>query len=284
MPTAPLSNAPRRPKRLSCVGALAVSASVLVGASAADAQDLSQLGSIEVFGWRLSNARLGAGVVPDYLGSNDYRFAPSGSVSFARKGEEQGAWGAPDDGVSVGLVGRQALSAGVVGRWRSGRGDEDDLRGLEKVDGAIEAGGFVNWWPADWLRVRSEARYAFGGYEGWAADFGADALLRTGRWVLSAGPRLGWADNNFTAAYFSVSPTDAARSPLGIHAFAADGSFWYPGALASAEYRVSRFWSVTAVGQYRHLTGDAANSPIVADLGSDSQFRASLSVTYAFAP
>src|SRR5205085_12179368 len=105
-----------------------------------------------------------------------------------------------------------------------------------------------------------------------------------GPWVLSAGPRLTWADDEFTRTYFDISPVEAARSPFGIHPFAAGGSFWYPGVLASAEYHVSRYWSVTAVGQYRRLTGDAADSPVVADLGSRDQYGVSLSVTYAFAP
>jgi MipA family protein len=270
--------------RLSRVGALAASAGVLLAASAASAEDASAPGSIAVFGWYLSNARVGAGVEPDYMGSNDYRFAPSGSVSFARKGAAPGAWGAPDDGFSVGLVGDKALSAGLVGRWRSGRGDDDDLQGFEKIDGVVEAGGFVNWWAADWLRFRGEARHALGGYDGWAVDLGADAVIRTGPWVLSAGPRLSWADDAFTRTYFGVTPTEAALSPFGIPAFAAGGEFWSPGVVASAEYHVSRFWSLTAVGQYRRLTGDAADSPLVADLGSKDQFSASLSVTYTFAP
>ena len=270
--------------RLTSAGALAATAFVLLTATAALADEFSPPGGISVFGWYLSNARVGAGAEPDYMGSNDYRFAPSGSVSFARKGEGPGAWGAPDDGFSVGLVGGKALSAGLVGRWRSGRGDDDDLQGFNKIDGAVEAGGFVNWWLADWLRVRGEVRHAIGGYDGWTVDLGADAVIRTGPWVLSAGPRLSWADDAFTRTYFGVTPTEAARSPFDIQPFAAEGSFWSPGVVTSAEYRISRFWSVTAVGQYRRLTGDAADSPLVADLGSKDQFSASLSVTYRFAP
>jgi outer membrane protein len=257
---------------------------VLLAASSAHGEEFSPPGGVTVFGWYLSNGRIGAGVEPDYLGSNDYRFAPSGSVSFSRKGDQPGPWGAPDDGFSVGLVGDKTRSAGLVGRWRSGRGDDGDLRGLDNVDGALEAGGFAYWWPAGWLRVRGEVRHGLGGHDHWSADLGADAVERTGPWVLSVGPRLAWADDDFTRIFFGVTPAEAARSPLGIAPFAAGGSFWSPGALASAEYRVNRFWSFTAVGQYRRLTGDAADSPLVAGLGSRDQFSASLSVSYAFVP
>lgn len=264
-----------------CAGA---AASLLLATSPAFAEDASPQRGFTVFGWYLSNAHVGVGVEPDYLGSNDYRFAPSGSVSFARRGDKPGPWSAPDDGLSVGLVGDTTLSSGLVGRWRYGRNNDHDLRGLDKIDGTVEGGGFVNWWPASWLRVRGEVRHGIGGHDKWSADLGGDAVGRTGSWVLSVGPRLTWADDGFTSLFFGVTPPEAARSALGIRPFAARGSFWSPGVLASAEYRVNRSWSVMAVGGYRRLTGDAARSPLVADLGSRDQFRASLSVTYAFAP
>lgn len=265
-------------------GALAATASVLLTAPAASAEDFSPPGGVTVFGWYLSHARIGLGVEPDYLGSNDYRIAPTGSISFARHGAGQSGFAAPDDGFSVGLLGDQTLSAGLVGRWRSGRGNDHDLRGFDKIDGTVEAGGFVNWWAADWLRVRGEVRHGIGGHDNWSADLGADAVGRTGSWVLSVGPRLAWADDDFTRTYFAVTPIEAARSPFGIQPFAPGGAYWAPGVLASADYHLSRSWRVTAVGEYRRLTGDAADSPLVAVLGSKDQFHASLSVTYAFAP
>ena len=271
--------------RLTWTAALAAAACVVLGFAAAFAEEFSPPGGVTVFGWYLSKASVGLGVEPDYLGSNDYRFAPSGSVSFARKGAEPGAWGAPDDGFSVGLVGDKTLSAGLVGRWRSGRGDDHDLRGFDKIDGTVEAGGYVNWWPADWLRVRGEVRHGVGGHDSWSADLGADAVGRTGSWVLSVGPRLSWAETAISPTPISdVTPTDAARSPLGLQPVAAGGAFGSPGALASAEYRLSRTWSYMGVAEYRRLTGDAADSPIVAKLGSRDQFSASLTVRYAFLP
>jgi len=264
------------------IGMIAALGLALLAASPAAAQDRDAQGRLTVFGWSLTGARIGMSFEPDYLGSNDYRLAPTGSLSLSRHEVGEPRFGAPDDGLSVSLVGDDALSAGLVGRWRSGRDNKNDLRGFERVGGTVEGGGFVNWWPADWLRVRGEVRHGVGGHVNWAADLGADAVERSGAWVLSAGPRLAWADDRFTRSYFQVTPLDAARSPLGVQAFAPSGSFWSPGALASAEYRVSKHWSLTAVGEYHRLTGDAADSPIVARLGSKDQYGASLSVRYAF--
>ena len=248
---------------------------------AAPARAQESIEDMTFFGWALSNVRLGVRVAPDYMGSDDYRLLPSGSLNLYRRGTDPG-FGAPDDGVSIGLVGDRTLSAGFSGRWRSGRDNDHDLRGFDKVDGTVEAGAFVASWPADWLRLRAEVRHGFGGHDSWVADFKADAVALRGPWSVSIGPRLSWADDDFTRTYFSVGPAEAARSPYGVMAYAPDGAAVSAGALASAEYRFARRWSVTGSIDYRRILGDAADSPIVVDLGSRDQFNTSVSVRYWF--
>jgi len=257
----------------------------LMAALPAAAQDDSSQGYMSFLGWSLTSARVGVSVEPDYLGSNNYRVGPTGSLSFSRHPGERSKFSAPDDGFNLGLAGGDMLSAGLVGRWQPGRNNHaHDLRGFDDVGGTVEAGGFVNWWAGDWLRVRGEVRHGIGGHVDWAADLGVDAVARTGDWIFSAGPRLSWADDRFTRSYFEVSPLEAARSPFAIQPFAPHGSFWSPGALATAEYRVSKSWSFALDGAYRRLTGDAVKSPIVAKLGSKDQLSTTLSVRYAFGP
>ena len=234
-------------------------------------------------GWSLNNIRVGLRVAPDYIGSDDYRLQPSGSLTLYRRGTEP-AYGAPDDGLSLGLAGGRRVSFGVSSRWRPGRDNDHDLRGFDKVDWAVEAGGFVNLWPTDWIRIRGEVRRGFNGHNGWVADLGADVIGRKGSWVFSAGPRLTWVDDKFTRTYFSVSPDEAARSPFGITPYAPRNGSTAAGVVASAEYRVNRRWSVTGFANYRRLMGDGADSPIVVDLGSRDQFSATLGVRYWFGP
>lgn len=272
---------PRRVARRRARAAIAAPLAIVVAiftASAAAAQE--SIPAPTLFGWTLDSVRAGARYAPDYLGSDDYGAGFTGAVVFSRRDAAPTPSGAPDDGVSLGLVGKGPLTAGVAGRWRSSRDNDNDLRGFEKIDGAVEAGVFVNWWAADWLRLRAEARHGFGGHDSWVGDFSADAVVRTDRWVLTAGPRLGWADAAFTRKYFAVTPSEAALSPFAIQPFSPTGASWSPGALVSAEYQVNPNWSLEAVGAYRRVTGDAADSPIVAGLGSPDQFSASLSVRY----
>lgn len=256
---------------------VAIPFAVAVAAASASSA-LAQESAPTLFGWTLDSARAGVSYAPDYLGSDDYRPWFTGAVTLSRRGAAPVPYGAPDDGVSLGLVGKGPLTAGVVGRWRSPRDNDNDLRGFKEIDGAVEAGVFANWWAADWLRLRAEARHGFGGHHSWVGDFGADAIVRADRWTLTAGPRLGWGDSSFTRKYFAVTPSDAAAS--GLTPYSPSDTAWSPGALVSAEYRVSSRWSVQAVGAYRRITGEAADSPIVAGLGSPDQFSASLSARY----
>jgi outer membrane protein len=220
-------------------------------------------------------------VAPDYMGSRTYRLGPGGSLSLSRPGA-QPVFSAPDDSPSLRVIGDRGLTAGLVARWRSGRDDHGALRGFDKIDWSVELGAFVDWWPTDGLRVRGEARHGFGGNHGWMADLGADLVHQDPGWILSIGPRVHWADSKFTRTYFGVTPLEAARSPFGIGAFAGDGSFTAAGVLASAEYRWTPRLSFVANADYRRLTGTAADSPIVATLGSKDQFGAALGVRYAF--
>ena len=246
-----------------------------VAASPAAAQEAPT-----VLGWTLDSVRAGVRYAPDYLGSDDYQPSLTGAVVLSRRVAAPTPTGAPDDGVSLGLLGRGAVTAGLVGRWRSERKDEDDLRGFDKIDPTVEAGGFVNWWTSDWLRLRAEVRRGFGGHEAWVGSFAADAVARGERWTLTAGPRLDWGDDDFTSTYFAVSPLEASRSPLGLAAYSPSGMSWSPGVVASAKYRVTPRWSVESIATYSRITGDSADSPIVEQLGSPDQFSISLSARY----
>jgi len=255
--------------------------SALLGALPAAAQEDGKDGKRMIFFGRALSAHVLLGVAPDYIGSDDYRVRPAGSLSLSTPGAEP-VFTAPDDGVNLGLIGDNTFSAGPVGRWRSGRDDHGDLKGFDKIDWAIEAGAFAVWWPADWLRLRGEVRRGFGGNTAWAATVGADAVYRKASWTMSIGPRLRWADDKFTRTYFGVTPAEAARSPFGVTAYDADGDFLSMGVLGSLEYQWSPRWSFTSNAEYQRLTGDAADSPIVSELGSKDQFRVTVGVQYAF--
>lgn len=254
---------------------LAAAAVLLAGP--AMAQDADDHGG-GFFGWSVA-AAVRMRVQPDYLGSNDYKLAPVASLSLFHAGGRP-KFGAPDDSPSLELFKGDAFSAGVAANWRGARHDKRDLQGFDTVHWAIEPGLFATWWATDALRLHGEVRKGVNGHSAWMADVGADAVYRGGPWVLSVGPRVHWADRDFTRTYFGVTPQEAARSPFHIGPYAADSGYSSVGALASAEYRWAPRWSVQAEAGYSRIMGTAARSPLVATLGSRDQYQAALGVRY----
>ncbi|HZZ66644.1 MAG TPA: MipA/OmpV family protein, partial [Phenylobacterium sp.] len=143
-------------------------------------------------------------------------------------------------------------------------------------------GVYAEWWPLDYLRFHGEARYGVLGNSAVSGDVAADLVHVGPKWRLSIGPRVHLGDSRFARTYFDVSSIEAARSPFGIAPFSSDGMFLSAGGLASAEYRWTRRWSILANVSYQRLLGDAADSPIVARLGSPDQFTGALGLRYRF--
>ncbi|MBS0335177.1 MAG: MipA/OmpV family protein [Proteobacteria bacterium] len=259
-------------------GSVAAAGAVVLAASAAQAQAASS--GFTIFGWAVSGS-LSAQVTPDYLGAKTYSLGPSGSLDVYRPGTLS-SFGAPDDSPGLQLLGDRTLAAGAVVRLRSGRDDSDVLRGIHKVGFAIEPGVYAEWWPAAGVRLHGELRHGAMGDSAWSGDVALDLVHDEARWLLSIGPRVHLGDSRFTRTYFGITAADALRSPNHVAAYGADGAFVSWGGLASAEYRWSPRWSLLANADYQRLTGDAADSPIVARLGSPDQFTASLGLRYRF--
>ena len=232
-----------------------------------------------VFGYNV-NASLRARLGPSYEGSDRYTIGPAGGLSLSKPGAPI-LFSAPDDSASLTLAGDDKVTFGLAGRLRPSRGDKDELTGMRKIGWGVEAGVFGNLWLADWLRTRLEVRSGIGAHSGVLADLGADAVYRHDRWIVSAGPRFSYADTRFTRTYFGVTPAEALASPAIAAAYSPRGGPRYAGLVASADYRWSDRWRLTADAGYRRVLGDAADSPLVRDLGSADQFDLSLGVRYA---
>ena len=88
-------------------------------------------------------------------------------------------------------------------------GDSADLTGLDPVRSGIEAGGFAEFYPTDWLRVRGEVRRGFRAHEGVVADVEIDAFADiTPEVRISGGPRMSFASADYFDAYYGVSPAE----------------------------------------------------------------------------
>jgi outer membrane protein len=221
-------------------------------------------------------------VLPSYEGSARSMLAPFPLFDIRRAGTPRN-FSSPRDGFSFGVLDSHRFQVGPAVKLRFPRkeGNDSDLRGLGDIGWTLEAGAFVEYWPADWLRGRVELRQGIGGHHGLVSDLTADLVMPvTPQLTLSGGPRLTLASAAATSPYFSITPAQSVTS--GLPVYTASGGLRSVGAGAQARYEWSKAWATHLFVEYERLAGDAANSPIVTAHGSRDQIQVGLGVTTSF--
>ena len=239
---------------------------------------------------------LGAGYVPDYEGSDDYRLIPAaairgrvGGISFFTRATY----------LYVDLIGRGdgpvELDVGPIAGVRlnrTGKIKDDFVDDLPELDTAIEVGGFLGATyhgltnPYDSLSFRVDVVKDVGGAHKSTLvtptiDFGTP-LSRSFYVGVSASAE--WAGGGYADYYYSIDAADALAS--GLPVYDADGGFksWRLGLLGN--YAISGDltdgWSIFALGSYSKLAGDFKGSPIVDLRGSSTQWFGAVGVGYTF--
>lgn len=221
-------------------------------------------------------------MLPRYEGSNTEVFRPFPVINVRRAGTAA-RFRSPRDGASFGILESGRFVAGPTFKVRMPRKESDDsnLRGLGDVGWTVEGGGFVEYWPTDWLRGRAELRQGIGGHHGLVSDLMIDGVYRaTQQLTLSGGPRLTLATASAESPYFSVSSTQSIAS--GLPVYNARGGVHSYGVGAQARYLWSPTWATYFFAEYERLSGDAASAPLVTTYGSRNQLQLGLGVTYSF--
>lgn len=222
---------------------------------------------------------------PSFPGASKNSFSGMPSFDIRRFGEKAEN-SAPDDNFDYGLVSVGNFEAGPVVGLRDSRSSADDSRlaGLRKIDWSVDLGVYAQYWLIpDTLRLRGEFREALSNGSGLVADLGADWFIQPDdKWTFSIGPRLSFASGAYMKRYFGVSPEEAADSGR-VRAFGADGGLKSIGATVSASYQITPDWTFGIYDRFDRLVGDAAASPIAAELGSRNQNVIGISLSKSFA-
>jgi len=225
---------------------------------------------------------IGGEYTPDFVGSKNGKLMPIPIFSIRRAGSIDQFRG-PRDSASIALLDVGYFRAGPAFKYVSSRKSDkySELTGLGDVKAAYELGGFVEYFPVDWLRLRSELRQGMGGNTGTVADVSADVIVPLiQRLTISAGPRFTWKSTKATAPYFGV---DAAQSVAsGLPMYDARGGAHSVGFGGQISYRINPQWEVHAYVEYERLLGDAAGSPLVKLRGSSNQTTIGLGASYSF--
>ena len=225
---------------------------------------------------------IGGEYTPDFVGSKNGKLMPIPIFSIRRAGSVDQFRG-PRDSASIALFDVGNFRAGPAFKYVASRRSDKyaELTGLGDVKAAYEFGGFVEYFPVDWLRLRSELRQGMGGNTGTVADVSADVIVPLiQRLTISAGPRFTWKSTKATAPYFGVDAVQSVAS--GLPMYDAKGGAHSVGFGGQISYRINPQWEVHAYVEYEKLLGDAADSPLVKLRGSSNQTTIGLGTSYSF--
>jgi MipA family protein len=220
-------------------------------------------------GWIVT---LGAGTEygPTFEGSgdDDFTFVPNFDI---RRANEPVGLSAPDDSIDFSLIELGGLELGPAANIRGNR-SKSDVPGVHDINWSVDVGAFAQYWLIDnRLRVRAEARQGVQSDDGFVADFAVDWFQPFGEnLVFSAGPRASFADSTYMENSFGVSAVEAFDNGR-LSAFSPDAGFKSVGFVVGATYQINAKTSVLVYNKFDRLVGDAADSPIVTEIGSPNQ-------------
>jgi outer membrane protein len=204
-------------------------------------------------------------------------------IIYIRRSGSADTFHSPRDNASIALIDFGDLRAGPVGKFVPARTQASNvaLYGLGDVNAAFELGGFIEYFPVDWFRVRNETRAGLGGHGGVVSDFSADFIVPVTRALtISAGPRFTLESAAATSPYFSINQVQAMATGLSV--FDARGGAHSAGVGGQVKYRINPQWEVHSYVEYDRLLGDAAKSPLVTVRGSANQTTVGIGASYSF--
>lgn len=232
-------------------------------------------------------------IVPEWPGASDSKFGVTALPLFnvRKEGTPPDFFGARDS-FGFGLIDLGTFKAGPAIRFIGDRNAEryKELYGLGSVSYAAQVGGFAEFWPVSWLRLRGEVRQGIGGETGVTGDAFLDAVVPFGDWTWSGGPRVTLQTSAAVSPYFSITAAQSAATAAlvpttglaPLPAYSASGGLYSYGAGTQLQYRFSPQWETHGFVEYERLTGSVADSPIVTQRGSPNQFTYGLGASYSF--
>ncbi len=229
----------------------------------------------------------GAGVGPDYEGSDDYEPSPLLSVQVGNLYHPSTYVRARGLGFESNFLPSDHFQLGIVADYLSDYDgvDDDAVDELERPAKAVHVGPIAGFEFTDERHIRygleATATYDVLHGNGFVVTPRASIRVPVAKNVfLNGSVEASWASDDYMSNRFGISDADAARS--GLQSFDADAGFKDVELGLGAIYAFTKRWSVSMSGRYEYLLGDAADSPIVDDRGSQDAFRFGALVNYRF--
>ena len=244
---------------------------------------------------------VGAGLVPSYSGSDDYRVFPLplvvgrvGGIGISPNGpgftldilSQPPSQGEPQTSVSFGPAFR-------IRNDRDGQILDDVVKLAGDLETALEVGvqggvsipGMLH--EFDRLSLSTQVRWdVLGAHEGMLVEPGVSYFTPVSRGAaVQLSLNASFVDDSFADYYYTVTPEQSAAT--GLPEYTADGGLNSVGALALVTYDLNGNlldggFNIFGVAGYSQLVGDAADTPFTEIRGSAGQFIGGLGVGYTF--
>ena len=223
---------------------------------------------------------LGAQLRPEFIGSDDHELGPLFDLDFAR-GSNEFKFEAPDYRFGIPILSSSGFALGPAAAFASSRKESDVGAPVGKVKSTFELGGFASYAVSENIHLRAEIVKGLGGHEGVVGQIGADGVWRDGdRYVVSVGPRLLFSNARYQRAYFEVTP--AAALATGLPEYRPNGGIHGVAVASGLSTQFTPRIGLFGYARYERLVGDAADSPIVRELGSRNQLSGGVGLNYTF--
>lgn len=224
----------------------------------------------------------GIAVVPDYEGSDDYEAAP---LLHFRMAWANGRYlDFTGNRVKFNVMKDSNLSLGPELRVRAKRDDdveEDAVAEMEEVDRAVELGGFVSYNLGSNFEVGAKLlQDVADGHDGYLLGLNVGYKIYREKMVVVLTASTTYASNDYMNTYFSVNGNNVGNSSLDY--YDADEGFKDVGLTCAIVYQFNERWGATGILGYTRLIGDAADSPVVDDVGDANQLLGGIMGTYRF--
>lgn len=231
----------------------------------------------------------GAAALPEFEGADRFRPVPlivSRFKAFRAEVELEGLEGRVD--LIPHPVWRAGPAFGVILPRNDDFVDDPAIAELPSIDAALEVGAFVGF-RTPFGRLKEGAlsgtvtvrHDVLGAHNGLTVDgeleyfFAVNRMLRIG-----IGANASFATSDYFDTYFSIDADDAA--PAGVLPFEASGGARDVGAEVFSILSFSPRWGIFSRVAYNRLLSDAADSPIVQDIGSPNQIFAGAGLFISF--
>ncbi len=222
---------------------------------------------------------LGAGVAPDYEGSDDSQGIPL--LMLTGRYDSGRSFSLLGTNLRVNLLPSTTYSIGPVLNYRQGRDDVDNNRvdAMKDIDAAFEAGVYGNVDINSWQLGAELLTDVSSEHDGTLAKISAGYRWKTSE-QLSITPKVftTYADDDYMDTYFGVNADN--RGSSGLPDYDADGGLKDVGFNLIVNYTPWVHWGLTGILSYSALLNDAKDSPLVEDEGNDRQMYFGLMGTY----